>query len=84
MNSSRENTVQKAMGNAGKGLKTASKNEFRNQFKRALLQCVKHGFSVEECFGMVWMEILDSVRLPEAAQPEIYEELIAWAKKRVN
>lgn len=62
----------------------SAKSEFRHQFKRALLQCVKHGFSIEECFGTVWEEVLDEVCPPETAQSQLYDELIAWAKKRVG
>ena len=59
------------------------KGDFRRQFKRSLSQCVNHGFSVEECFGMIWEEVLEEIELSECAQSQLYEELIAWARRWV-
>ncbi len=58
-----------------------AKAEFQIRFKRALNRCIKRGFSVEECFGMIWEETLEASDLPDAAQSEIYPQLIAWAKQ---
>jgi hypothetical protein len=59
-----------------------AKAEFQIRFKRALGQCVRRGFSIEECFGLIWEETLEIIRLPEEFQSELYSELIAWAKQR--
>jgi hypothetical protein len=58
------------------------KNQFRQKFKRSLSQCARRGFSIEECFGLIWEEISEKIRLPEASQSELYDELIDWAKYR--
>lgn len=42
---------------------------------------MEKGFSVEECFGVVWEETSEKVCLPEAEHRKLYEELIAWAKQ---
>lgn len=59
-----------------------AKHQFRQQFKRSLSQCIRHGFSIEECFGLIWEEILEKIRLPEETQSEVYDELITWAKRK--
>jgi hypothetical protein len=55
-------------------------HQFRVRFQRSVRSCVKRGFSVEECFGMVWEETMEEVRLSDADQPPLYEKLIKWAK----
>ena len=54
--------------------------QFREKFKRSLRQCVVRGFSVEEAFGMIWVETLEEVLLTDEEQGELYEDLISWAK----
>lgn len=58
-----------------------SKEEFRRQFRRSLMKRVQKGFSIEECFGLVWEGTLEKTRLPESEHAKLYEELIAWAKQ---
>lgn len=58
-----------------------AKTEFEIRFKRALSRCVKRGFSVEDCFGMIWEETLEAIYLTDETQSEIYTELISWAKQ---
>jgi hypothetical protein len=55
--------------------------DFRAYFTQALRTCVKHGFTMEEAFGMIWEEALEEVWLPETLQGQVYEELIVWAKQ---
>ncbi len=59
----------------------ARKEHFRQRFQRSLKNCVRRGFSVEESFGMIWVETWEEVALSEREQSELYEELINWAKK---
>ena len=56
------------------------KEQFRLKFQRSLHSCVRRGFSIEECFGLIWEETWEEVALSEREQSELYEELIAWAK----
>ena len=55
--------------------------EFRNHFQRSLRKCVAKGFSVEDCFGIVWEETLEIIPLNDAEYGKLYEQLIAWAKQ---
>lgn len=57
-----------------------STEEFRTQFQRSLKKCVAKGFSVEECFGVVWEETLERIPLSDSQFRKLYEELIGWAK----
>jgi len=57
---------------------------FRTEFERAIFQCTKWGFSIEECFGMIWEETLEKITLSEDSQPHVYNELIEWAKHQAN
>ena len=56
------------------------KETFRTQFKRELRRRHKRGSSIERTFGVVWERMLETIRLREDEQSELYEELIAWAK----
>lgn len=58
-----------------------SKVKFRRQFRRSLKQCVKKGISVEECFGVIWVEMVEETDLSESEYPKLYAEMIAWARK---
>jgi hypothetical protein len=57
------------------------KEQFRQKFQRSLRSCVRRGFSVEESFGMIWVETWEEIALTEREQAELYDELINWAKK---
>ena len=59
------------------------KETFRLKFQRSLRSCVRRGFSIEEAFGMIWVETWEEVSLSEQEQSELYEELISWAKTGV-
>lgn len=58
--------------------------KFRVRFKHALSRCVRKGFSVEECFGLIWEETLEGIELAEASQSDLYNELILWARDWSN
>ena len=62
------------------GEKSRVCDKFHARFRRSLLGCAKRGFSVEECFGVVWEETLEEITLSEADQSRIYGELIDWAR----
>ncbi len=53
---------------------------FRAKFQNALRECIRHHFSIEEAFGIIWVEILEEVPLLPNEQAIVYEELIQWAK----
>jgi hypothetical protein len=74
--------TMKAGSPAVAGLGREDKHEFRKHFQRSLKRCAAKGFSVEECFGIVWEETLDRNRLSEPDQKELYDELILWAKRK--
>ena len=57
------------------------KEQFRSKFQRSLRSCIRRGFSIEESFGMIWVETWEDVSLTEQEQSELYGELINWAKK---
>lgn len=57
------------------------RKKFRSQFEKAISQCLRWGFSMEESFGMIWEETLDTVAISEAGQAHLYAELIEWAKR---
>jgi hypothetical protein len=57
---------------------------FRDKFQRSLKSCVKKGFSVEESFGMIWVETWEEVAVTEEEQSQLFDELIGWAKKVVK
>jgi hypothetical protein len=65
-------------------VKEMDKEEFRKKFQRTLRRCAQKGFSIEECFGIVWEETVEGTRLPESAQAELYEEMIHWARQYVR
>ena len=60
------------------------KDQFQQHFRCALAQCVRRGFQVEECFGMIWEETLEEVELSFREQNELFPELIAWAKRWIQ
>ena len=57
------------------------KERFRERFQRSLRSCLRRGFSVEEAFGMIWVETWEEISLTEEEQSELYDELIDWVKK---
>jgi hypothetical protein len=77
-----DNRREVSFGTEADHTQVRAEDEFRQQFKRSLSQCARHGFSVEECFGLIWEEISEKICLPETSQSQLYDELITWAKKR--
>ena len=81
-----------SFGTMQPGLSAQYSDEFRSpealsqtqlfcaKFKRALHECIRHHFSVEEAFGMIWVEILEEVPLLPHEQARVYEALIQWAR----
>jgi hypothetical protein len=61
--------------------RSGAKDRFRDKFQRSLRSCLRRGFSVEESFGMIWVETWEEIALSENEQSELYDELIGWAKK---
>lgn len=57
-----------------------AKDLFRERFKNALRGCVRRGFSMEESFGMIWVETWEEISLSDEEQAELYGELLQWAK----
>lgn len=53
---------------------------FRSKFQHGIRECVRHGFAIEESFGIVWEETLDEICLLDDEKNGLYEELIAWAR----
>jgi hypothetical protein len=60
-----------------------AKEQFRDKFQRSLRACVRRGFSVEESFGMIWVETWEDINLSQQEEAELYEELLRWAKTNV-
>ena len=61
----------------------SKKEIFCERFRCALLQCVRRGFQVEECFGIIWDETVQEIDLSYREQNELFPELIGWAKRWV-
>jgi len=57
---------------------------FRARFTRVLRDCVRHRFSVEECFGAVFDETLHEIPLTEEQQSVLYRELLTWVKQSAD
>ena len=56
------------------------KQLFREKFQNSLRSCIRRGFSVEEAFGMIWVETWEEIAVDEQEQYELYDELIHWAR----
>jgi hypothetical protein len=57
------------------------KELFRERFRCAIAQCIRHGFEIEECFGVIWEETQEKIDLSFRDQNDLYPELIVWAKR---
>ena len=57
------------------------KHVFRERFRCAIAQCIRHGFEIVECFGVIWEETQENVELSHRDQNDLYPELISWAKR---
>jgi hypothetical protein len=58
----------------------SEKDRFRAKFQRSLRSCLRKGFSLEESFGMIWVETWEEIALTDEEQSVLYDELIRWAK----
>ena len=58
----------------------AEKERFRDKFQRSLRSCIRKGFTLEESFGMIWVETWEEVAVTDEEQSALYDELIRWAK----
>ena len=56
------------------------RDRFREKFQRSMRSCVKRGFSIEESFGMIWVETWEEIALSEKEQADLYEEMLLWVK----
>ena len=56
------------------------KDRFRLQFQQALREYLARHSSTAAGFGQVWERTLEQVPLQEAAQAELYWELLQWAR----
>lgn len=63
---------------------TEEKRDFRVKFRHSLRRSVERGFSVEECFGVVWEETLEKVNLSDSDQRILFAEMIEWARRRMS
>ncbi|MBI4664372.1 MAG: hypothetical protein HY735_36715 [Verrucomicrobia bacterium] len=81
MKNSWDSAVVVVMDEKDRARENKAKSEFQIRFKRALTQCVRRGFSVEECFGVIWEETLEIIDVSDETQSELYPQLIDWAKQ---
>jgi hypothetical protein len=58
----------------------SAKDRFREKFQRSLRSCVRKGFTVEESFGMIWVETWEEIAINDQEQSALYDELIRWTK----
>jgi hypothetical protein len=72
--------MKSALTTGNKDVSKSARDMFRIRFQRSMRECLRHGFAVEESFGLVWEETLDEFCLLDAEQSTVYEELIAWAR----
>jgi hypothetical protein len=61
-----------------------AKDLFKQRFRCSIAQCIRRGFQVEECFGLIWEETLEEVELSFRDQNELYPELIEWARRWIQ
>lgn len=76
--------TQHFLGHRSKARNDSEMERFRDIFQRSLRACVRRGFSVEESFGMIWVETWEEVAVTEEEQSVLFDELIGWAKKAVK
>jgi hypothetical protein len=73
--------TQHFLGQFSPSRKGSEMERFREKFQRSLRSCVRRGFSVEESFGMIWVETWEEVAVTEEEQSLLFDELIGWARK---
>jgi hypothetical protein len=78
MNATAIQTIPTSFSTARNG---SEMERFRQKFQRSLRSCVHRGFSVEESFGMIWVETWEEVAVTEEEQSALFDELIDWARK---
>lgn len=79
-----ESSVAPSFAGLGFSPVPSAKEIFEQRFRCALSQCVRRGFQVEECFGVIWEETLEQVEISFREQNELYPNLIAWAKRWIR
>jgi hypothetical protein len=72
--------VPAARGTKSRPAESEVAEKFRTRFKQALSGCLHKGFLLEECFGLIWEETLEEIRLTEKEQRTLYSELLEWVK----
>ena len=77
MNATATHTVFGAFASIRSG---SEKARFREKFQRSMRSCIRKGFTVEESFGMIWVETWEEIAINDEEQSALYEELIRWAK----
>ena len=76
--------TQHFLGHLSRARTGSEMERFREKFQRSLRSCVRRGFSVEESFGMIWVETWEEVAVTEEEQSMLFDELIGWAKRAVK
>jgi hypothetical protein len=77
MNATATNTFFGAFASIRTG---SEKARFREKFQRSMRSCIRKGFTLEESFGMIWVETWEEIAINDEEQSALYEELIRWAK----
>ena len=62
----------------------SEKDRFRERFQRSLRSCIRKGFTMEESFGMIWVETWEEIEINDEEQSILYDELIRWAKTSLS
>ena len=57
---------------------------FQKRFQSSVRRCVRRGFSVAECFGLIWLETLEELSLSDREQFDLYDGLLHWAKMKLT
>ena len=57
-----------------------SRTRFRLQFQQGLREYLARNDSTVQAFAAVWEKTLEQVKIEQAEQPELYWELIQWAR----
>jgi len=42
---------------------------------------VKHGFTVEEAFGIIWEVTLEEITLADSDHQQLYNDFLIWARE---
>ncbi len=64
----------------GRNIGCKSQRQFYLRFQQRLLGLLDRGYTVAEGFGPAWEKTLDELPLEDGEQPQVYWDLIRWAK----